>query len=148
MPQPSVRTAIRVMAGSLLTVGLLAAGACSSDDDTKTSGTTTTAPEEKISSDADVAAGLAKMKVSAAAVAAAGSDAAAAGTANDELEPVWEDIEGTVKKNASETYIAIEDSMALLSQGAEGDQEKAKQGAEDITAAIDDYLATYPGGGE
>ncbi|MFN8052420.1 MAG: hypothetical protein U0Q22_13320 [Acidimicrobiales bacterium] len=119
--------------------------ACSSDDDTSTAdGTTTTAPEQKISTDADVAAGLAKMQASVDKIVAAGTDTAAATKADEELEPVWSTIEGTIKKNEPSIYTDIEDSLSLLSDGAAGDAEKTTTGAADMTKAITDYLAKHP----
>lgn len=133
----------RLAAGAIL-VSALFLGACSSDDAVE-SGPATTAPEQKISTDAEVAAGLAKMQQSVAKIVAAGPDTAKAAAADDELEPVWKTIEGTVKKNEPDIYVNIEDSMSLLSSGVEGDEEKGAVGAKDMNTAITDYLAKYPG---
>ena len=144
MSSPHVRPVGRFAAGLLLASALLV-GACSSDDDSASTATTTTAPEEKVSTDAEVAAGLAKMQTSVADYVAAGPDTAKAAAADDELEPVWKTIEGTVKTKEPDTYLAIEDSMSLLSSGVEGDEEKGARGAKDLDAAITDYLAKHPG---
>ena len=145
MPTNHPRTVGR-LAVSALMVATMALGACGTDDgDAADSGPTTTAPEQKVSSDADVAAGLAKMRASLDELIAAGSDAAKAGAANDELEPVWKDIEGTIKTNEPDVYITIEDAMSELSAGVEGDEEKGALGITDLTSAIDEYLAKYPG---
>lgn len=143
MSSPHATPLSRLAAGTIL-VSTLLFGACSSDG-TTVSGSTTTAPEQRISTDAEVAAGLAKMQASVAKIVAAGPDTAKAAAADDELEPVWKTIEGTVKKNEPDIYVNIEDSMSLLSSGVEGDQEKGTVGATDMNTAIADYLAKHPG---
>ena len=143
MSTSSAVITIRRAATGIALVGLTLLGTgCSSDD--ATTGPTTTAPEQKISSDADVAVGLAKMGVSSAAVAAA-SNPAAAISADDELEPVWTAIEGTVRQNEPTLYADIEASLSLLAAGAKGDGTKATTGADSMGTAIAAYVAKHPG---
>jgi len=141
MTSPQFRSLRRTVAGAVL-VSMIFTGACSSDDGGD--GSTTTAPEQKVSSDADVAAGLAKMQIKVSELLAAGPDTEKAAKADDALEPIWQTIEGTIKKNEPDIYVDIEDSMALLSAGVEGDEDKGSQGAKDIVAAMNDYLAKHP----
>ena len=95
-------------------------------------------PESHIAPDAEVSAGLKRLKVVAATVAAAGGGK----EARDAVETVWQPIEGTVKKNEPELYLDIEDSFELLSSGDSGD---AKRGEQRLDQAIDAYLAKHPG---
>lgn len=133
--------------GVVLAVALASVlGGCSSDDGATTAdGVTTTTPEDRISTDAEVAAGLAEMQSSVDEIEAAGPDTLRAAAADDALEPVWQRIEGTIKKNEPDVYLEIEDSMSLLAAGVEGDEDKGTRGAEDMTAAIVRYLERHPG---
>lgn len=146
MPQPRHRALGRlaVVAMLMAPTGLVA---CGSDDDASSSdsATTTTAPEQKISSDADVAVGLAQLQALVDELEAAGPDTTRAATARDAMTPVWLDIEGTIKRNEPDIYIDIEDSMALLSASVEGDEEKGAVGLADIRSSMAAYLEKYPG---
>src|SRR5437660_756008 len=110
-------------------VGLSLLGtACSSDSkksDTSAGAAPTSsspAPEDRRSPAADVATGL------------------------DQIDSVWMTIEGTVKANDPDSYIAFEDAFALLEQGADqGDAAKAQQGAQSVSSTVAAYLAKYPG---
>ena len=95
-------------------------------------------PESHIAPDAEVAAGLKRLKVVAATAAAGGGG----NEARDAVETVWQPIEGTVKKNEPELYLDVEDSFELLSSGDSGD---AKRGEQRLDQAIDAYLAKHPG---
>ena len=113
------------------------ADSASSGDDDEDEGS----PESHIAPDAEVTAGLAALKAVGDKVAAradgAGSKAAAEG-----LEPVWQPIEGTVKKNEPDIYLDIEDSFQRMESG---DLANAKKGAAAMQTAVDDYLAKHPG---
>ena len=85
-----------------------------------------------------MSAGLKRLKVVAATVAAAGGG----NEARDAVETVWQPIEGTVKKNEPELYLDVEDSFELLASGDSGD---AKRGEQRLDRAIDAYLAKHPG---
>jgi hypothetical protein len=95
-------------------------------------------PESHIAPDAEVTAGLKRLKVVAATVAGAGGG----NEARDAVETVWQPIEGTVKKNEPELYLDVEDSFELLSSGDSGD---AQRGRQRLDQAIDAYLAKHPG---
>jgi hypothetical protein len=129
----------------------LTAMACSSDSKTATtsssSSSSSAAPEDVRAPAAAVAAGLQSIKTIAGSIAAAaGSDKAGAKAEVDKIEPVWQEIEGTVKANDPDAYITFEDSFAVLGTAADdGDAAKAQQGADSVAKAVDAYLAKYPG---
>jgi len=127
-------------------------GACGGDDDSSSSAATSEAattqaaagPEDTIAPDAAVGAGLVKLKGVAEKVADA-SDADTSKAAAEGLETVWKPIEGTVKKNEPDLYLDVEDSFERLSSG---DLDNAKQGEQDLTKAVDAYLAKHPEGAD
>jgi hypothetical protein len=124
----------------------VALAACGGDDESRGSsssaGTTQAAarPEDTIAPDAQVGAGLVKLKAVAKTVADApdGEEAKAAAAG---LETVWKPIEGTVKKNEPDLYLEIEDSFQRMDSG---DLDNAKKGAAAMRSAVDDYLAKHP----
>ena len=118
-----------------------AAGSPTTSVTTDESGEDEGSPESHIAPDAEVSAGLTRLKAVAATVAAA-PGAAAAKEAGDGLERVWEPIEGTVKRNEPDLYLDVEDSFELLSNGDAAD---AKRGAQRLDRAVDAYLAKHPG---
>jgi soluble cytochrome b562 len=145
---------MRLVRAVLVAAGLsLAVMACSSDAKTTTSssassssGSAATTPEEHIASASDVAAGLAEIKTTVAAIVAAGTDKAKMQAEVAKIEPVWMTIEGTVKANDVDTYLAFEDAFAVLEKAAEeGDVAAAKTAAATVTTTADAYLAKYPG---
>ena len=126
-------------------------GACGGDDNDSSSSAATSdaattqaaaSPEDTIAPDAAVGAGLVKLKGVAEKVADA-SDADTSQAAAEGLETVWKPIEGTVKKNEPDLYLDVEDSFERL---ASGDLDNAKQGEQDLTKAVDAYLAKHPEG--
>ena len=95
-------------------------------------------PESRIAPDAEVTAGLKRLKgVAATAAAAGGGD-----EARDAVEKVWQPIEGTVKRNEPDLYLEVEDSFELLSSGDSGE---AQRGRQRLDQAVDAYLAKHPG---
>jgi hypothetical protein len=133
---------VRVTALALaLVVPLVACG------DDKGSGESGTAPEERRASAADVAKGLKQIESTASAVAdAAGTDKAKAKQLDEQIEPVWESIEGTIKANDANAYLAFEDSFAALGKAADsGDATKAKTAADAVSKGVAGYLAKYAG---
>jgi hypothetical protein len=136
----------------VLTAGV-ALAACGSDDgDSSGSGSgspsapAATTPEDRRVSDARVAAGLAEItSIStrvADAVEAGDEDAA---DLNDSIEPEWQAIEGTIKANDEDVYITFEDTFALLGNAVDDDDAAAaKDAADTIGTAVDDYLAEHP----
>ena len=152
---------MRTLRGRFALVAAMAAmcvalGACGGDDNdssgasssaASTDAATTQAaagPEDTIAPDAVVGAGLVKLKGVAEQVADA-SDADTSKDAAEGLEAVWKPIEGTVKKNEPDLYLDVEDSFERLSSG---DLDNAKQGEQDLTKAVDAYLAKHPEGAD
>lgn len=137
------------LAASVMAVAALTAcgGSSSTGSDTAAAASQTTpAPEEQTTTAAAVATGLATLKDVSSQIVASAADATKAGDLVEQLEPAWQPIEGTVKANDSSTYLAIEDAFALLEDAAKsGDATKASQGADGLKAAVDGYLAKYPG---
>ena len=142
----------RLLVGAVMVTAGLALGACGSDSgdsgstpalssSAATTAAATAAPEDTIAPDAAVATGLVKLKGVGATVAAA-SDGDSAKTAAEGLEPVWQPIEGTVKKNEPDLYLDIEDSFQRMESG---DLANAKKGAAAMQTAVDDYLAKHHG---
>ena len=104
------------------------------------------AAEEKASADT-VAAGLQKIEdIAASTAAAASKDGAKAERLHADIEPVWEKIEGTVRANDSEAYVALENSFTLLRIAAKGaDASKASKASGELSSAVKSYLAAHPG---
>ena len=127
-------------------VVVMGATACSSDSSDEKA-TATTAPEERRTSAAEVAAGLAKINATTAAiVTAAAVDMKKAESLAGDIEPDWLPIEGTIKENDPDTYIAFEDAFAVIEDAAvNGDDKKAATAAQDIATTSATYLAAYPG---
>src|SRR6266508_1393667 len=63
----------------------------------------------------------------------------------DQIEPTWQPIEGTIKANDQDAYLAMEDSFALLEKAADGDAGSAAKGAGTVAATVAAYLAKYRG---
>jgi hypothetical protein len=142
--------AVRVVAAVAATAVSALVMGCGHGTDAGTpaaaSSTTAAAPEDITTSPAAVAAGLRQIATIAAQTAAAGTDAAKATGLAGQIEPAWKPIEGTVKANDKNAYLAFEDSFALLETGAEaGDTAKLRQGLAGVSKATADYLARYPG---
>jgi hypothetical protein len=141
----AVRVVALAVAVSALTLG------CGNDDGGSPpaaggASTTSPAPEDITTSSAAVAAGLRQVTTLAGQIAAAGTAKDAATSLADQLEPIWQTIEGTVKANDQNAYLAFEDNFALLATGAQaGDAAKTQQGAAGVVKASADYLARYPG---
>ena len=147
----------RAWTAAALTATLLAGLAgCGSDQEaavaaspSATSVSQESSPEEHHASAAEVSAGLVQLKTIVAAVAAAvGSDKATATAANESIEPFWYAVEGTVKENDPDTYLAFEDNAALLGNAVESDDNaKARTASDAIGGALDAYLARFPASG-
>jgi hypothetical protein len=76
----------------------------------------------------------------------AGTDKARAANLAEQIEPAWQPIEGTVKSNDQDAYIAMEDNFAVLDKAAEtGDAAGAAKGAAAISTTVQAYLVKYPG---
>ena len=125
---------------------LLTLTACSDDSSTTTSSSSSSpAPEDVIAPAAEVAAGLRQLKTIADQVVAAGTDKDKAKAAVEQMEPIWEHVEGAVRKNDLEVYVQIEEDLVLLAKAEKGDADTAKRGADDLETQIDKYLTSYPG---
>lgn len=129
----------------LVTAGLFLS-ACGSDNSKASDGSSQSPAPEQITTDATtVATGLGKIVVIAASLQAAISDATKAAQIDGQVEPIWSTVEGTVKANDPDTYIALEDAYAVLQDAAKNaDATKAAAGAKSVTDAIAAYLAKYP----
>lgn len=127
---------------SVVSVSLIS---CGDDDKSSSSGAaataTTAAPEDVFAPDAEVAAGLARLKQVAVDISEE-TDSAASKTASEGLEPEWKPVEGTVKKNEPDLYATIEEDLSLLESG---DAAKTKTGADELGKTVDAYVAKYPG---
>jgi hypothetical protein len=78
--------------------------------------------------------------------ASAGTDKAKAASLDGQIEPTWSTIEDVVKQNDSNTYLAMEDSFAVLEKAADdGDAAAAEKGSAAVSSAVQAYLAKYPG---
>lgn len=104
------------------------------------------APEELRATDAVVAAGLGVVKALASDTATAlSSDKTKAQDSESRIEGTWQGIEGTIKANSEEAYLAFEDNFAVLGNAvSSGDSAKARTAADAVTAAADTYLAAHP----
>ena len=75
-----------------------------------------------------------------------GIPARSAKTLDEGIEPAWQPIEGTIKANDADIYIAFEDNFAVLADAvSSSDAVQAKNAANTIKSTADDYLADYPG---
>jgi len=131
----------------LLTLTFVGAACGGDDDDSAGATTTTTAPEEARASDADVAAGLHTNTGIGDDVAAAvrASDLAKASDLVEKIEPAWSKIEGTIKANDEDTYLAFEDAFAAIGLAVkDGDTTRATSVAGDIRTTVDQYLEAHP----
>lgn len=105
------------------------------------------APEEQRTTPAVVATGLRNIqRIAGQIAAAAGTDRAKATGLAEQIEPQWQPVEGTVKANDQDAYLAFEDAFAVLEGAADkGDAPAAAKGSEAVSSAAQRYLATYPG---
>ena len=136
---------------ALMVVGMVGLVGCSSG-----AGTPVTSPappstpavsEDQSVTAAAVATGLRKIDQTAKEIAEyAGTDKAKAVSLDGEIEPVWKTIEDTVKQNDQTTYLAMEDSFAVLEKAADdGDATAAAKGSSAVSSAVQAYLAKYSG---
>jgi hypothetical protein len=143
-----VRRRLMVVLAAGLMVTLVACGSDDSSSDESGSSTASgTAPEERRASDEEVAAGLTEIASVADATAQAVADGADdAATLNEGIEAAWQPVEGTVLANDEDAYITFEDNFALLGAAVEdSDAAQAEEANTAIAAAVEDYLAAYPG---
>lgn len=142
---------IRWRSASLMLVAISVVGlpSCSSDGGTSaaTSPTSAAAAPERSATAAEVATNMRKIEQIAKQVAqTASANKAEAASLDAQIEPLWKPIEGTVRLNDQDTYIAMEDGFAVLEKAAdEGNAAAAATGAAGITAAVQPYLVKYSG---
>jgi hypothetical protein len=136
----------RVLGTTLLLSGALLLTACGGSDDTATPSTSTSpAPEDVTTSPAAVKTGLEKIVTIAAGIKTDIADKTRATAGYESIEPVWSTIEGTVKQNDSNAYLALEDAFAVLKNAAEkADATLAASGSEAVSKTVSAYLAKYP----
>jgi uncharacterized cupredoxin-like copper-binding protein len=131
-------TAVAVV-GSL-SLGLAACGSDQPDEAAATT-TTTTSPEEKVSTGAEVAAGLKALEATAADIAA---DEGADDAAVDAMYVQWFEFEGTVRATDRDLYLDMEDQLAAIKTGVhDGDHDKVAAAAEKLRTVIDSYIAAH-----
>jgi len=134
------------LAAALVGTVLLTFTACSDDSSTTaTSSSSSPAPEDVIAPAAEVAAGLRRLGEVSDQIVAAGTDKDTAKPAIAQLEPIWEHIEGAVRKNDLDVYVSVEEDLVLLAKAGNGDADTAKRGGDDLRTQIDTYLASHPG---
>jgi hypothetical protein len=136
-----------VATGAVLAFVLVGVGCSDSNKSTSATSSTSDAPEDVKAPAAEVSAGLKQIQdITGQMAQAVGSDKAKAQDLNEQLEPAWQKIEGTVKTNDSEAYITFEDSFAALGKAADsGDTAKAQEAATTVSNTVTAYLAKYPG---
>jgi hypothetical protein len=142
---------IRWRSASLMLVAISIVGlpSCSSGGGTSaaTSPTSAAAAPERSATAAEVATNMRRIEQIAQEIAlSAGADKAKAAGLDAQLEPLWKPIEGTVRLNDQDTYLAMEDGFAALEKAAdEGNAAAAAKGAAGIRSAVQAYLAKYSG---
>ncbi|MDT7595815.1 MAG: hypothetical protein QOJ06_1361 [Pseudonocardiales bacterium] len=134
----------------LVVISVVGLAACSSGGGTSaapTSATSAAAAPEQPAPAADVAMGLRKIDQIAKQIAeTAGTDKARAVSLDGQIEPIWKQIEDTVKQNDQDTYLTMEDNFAVLEKAAdEGNAAEAAKGSAGVTSAVQPYLAKYSG---
>jgi hypothetical protein len=142
----------RRVTAAALALGLVFLAACGDDDDSDATGASgesgTTAPEERRVSDAEVATGLQQVDdlVDQVAERVSDGDDDGAVEANDQINPVWFSVEGTVQENDPDAYITFEDQFAVLTRAMdEADSVGAEAAAETVSDTVSSYLADHPG---
>lgn len=105
------------------------------------------APEAQRTSAAAVATGLTTIQgITSEIASTTGTDNAKAGELAERIEAQWSPIEGTVKANDPDAYLAFEDVFAVLQDAVKkGDAASATKGSESATASVKAYLAKNPG---
>jgi hypothetical protein len=135
----------RVLGSTLLLSCALVLTACGGSDTASPGTSSSPAPEDITTSPAAVKTGLDKIVTIAADIRANVADKTKATAGYESIEPIWETIEGTVKKNDSDAYLALEDAFALLKNAAErADATLAASGSDAVSKTVTAYLAKFP----
>ncbi len=145
-PSPWRRPLAVLVAGAALSVFV---SACGDDSGSSTADSTEsssgTSPEDVIAPDSAVTAGLNQSITDMNALADGVANGTATATQFEEVHEGWESIEGTVKKNDAEGYLALEDALASMQKAiTDKDAAAAKQAASDFESAANVYLAEHP----
>jgi hypothetical protein len=127
----------------LLAGVMLLTGCSSSSNPTPTS--SSPAPEAVTTSAAAVQTGLKQIVGLAASIKAQIGAGSRAKSLDAGIEPIWATVEGTVKKNDSDSYLALEDAFAVLQTAVTaGDASQAAAGYDAVSKAVTAYLARFP----
>jgi hypothetical protein len=137
----SVRTAVvaLVVAGALAACGSSGGGSSASTP-------TTASPEETIVPAAQVTAGLAAVRAIAQGLPAAlAADETQARKDVDRMYAKWFTFEGTVRKNAQDLYLTMEDGLSGMKVGVQtGKPDRVTSGLADFEHAADAYVKQHP----
>ena len=136
-----MRRARAVAIVAALGVGLVA---CSGGSESS-GAVSTTAPEQRRSTTAEVADGLAEIvRVSPQVAAAVPDDEEGARELVDQVETAWLLIEGTIKRNDPDAYLSFEEGIARLRKSVrEGDPDEASRAVAELTSLTDAYLDQF-----
>jgi len=106
----------------------------------------TTAPEERVSTAAEVTAGLADVRQQAATIKTTlTTDQAGAEAQSRAMYDRWFEFEGTVRKNDKNLYLQMEDGLAAIKAGAEQNRaDKVDKGLKDLEEGATAYLVKFP----
>ena len=134
----------------LVAISVVGLAACSGGAGTSTgytSATSAAAAPKPPATATDIATGMRQIDQIAKQIAeTAGTDKARAASLDGQIEPIWKQIEDTVKHNDQDTYLAMEDSFAVLEKASdEGNAAEAAKGSAGVTTAVQPYLAKYSG---
>jgi hypothetical protein len=131
----------------LVAISVVGLAACSGGAGTSTGYTSAAAAPKPPATATDVATGVRQIDQIAKQIAeTAGTDKAKAVSLDGQIEPIWKQIEDTVKHNDPDTYLAMEDSFAVLEKASdEGNAAEAAKGSAGVTSAVQPYLAKYSG---
>lgn len=137
----------RVVLVAVSVAGLVGCSSGGASTEPTASPSAAVTPATQPATAAAVATGLQNIDQIAKQIAAsAGTDKAKAASLDGQIEPTWSTIEDVVKQNDSNTYLAMEDSFAVLEKAADdGDAAAAEKGSAAVSSAVQAYLAKYPG---
>ena len=137
----------RVVLVAVSVAGLVGCSSGGASTEPTASPSTAVTPATQPATAAAVATGLRNIDQIAKQIAAsAGTDKAKAASLDGQIEPTWSTIEDVVKQNDPNTYLAMEDSFAVLEKAAgDGDAAAAEKGSTAVSSAVQAYLAKYPG---
>ncbi|MCU1624477.1 MAG: hypothetical protein JWL79_3322 [Frankiales bacterium] len=134
----------RLPATLVLLAGVTLLTGCSSSSN-PTPASTSSAPETVTTSATAVQTGLKKIVALAASIKGQIGVGSRAKSLDAGIEPIWATIEGTVKKNDSDSYLALEDAFAVLQNAVKaGDASQAAAGYDAVSKAVTAYLARFP----